>query len=89
MDGSYEEWMHHLTQNEYPVPTLDLPVDYSHEHFDYLDLGKDMIEIGTNSFTLASIVRMRPDPTLPADYTNRGSRKREKSIDTSINFISF
>ena len=81
--------MHHLTQNEYPVPTLDLPVDYSHEHFDYLDLGKDMIEIGTNSFTLASIVRMRPDPTLPADYTNRGSRKREKSIDTSINFISF
>lgn len=74
MDGSYEEWMHHLTQNQYPAPTLDLPVEYSHEQFDYLDLGKDMVDIGENSFTLASIVRLRPDPSIPADYVNRGSR---------------
>ena len=75
MDGSYEEWMQHLTQNQYPAPTLDLPVEYSHEQFDYLDLGKNMVDIGENSFTLASIVRLRPDASIPADYVNRGSRK--------------
>lgn len=50
-----------------------LEVNYSHENFQYLDLGQEF-DLGEKSFTLASLVRLRPDENLHANYTNRGAR---------------
>ena len=50
-----------------------MEVNYSHEKFDFLDLGQEF-DLGENSFTLAALVRLRPDTTLHANFTNRGAR---------------
>lgn len=47
---------------------------YNHEQYQYLDLGND-INLGDKSFTLASLIRLRPDADLAANYTNRGTRQ--------------
>ena len=44
---------------------------YNHEQFQYLDLGNDF-NLG-EKFTLASLIRLRPDQELNANYTNRGT----------------
>ena len=47
---------------------------YNHEQYQYLDLGNE-INVGENSFTLASLIRLRPDADLAANFTNRGTRQ--------------
>lgn len=50
-----------------------LEVNYSHEKFEFLDLGQEF-DLDDKSFTLATLVRLRPDENLHANFTNRGAR---------------
>ena len=50
-----------------------LEVNYSHENFEYLDLGQEF-DLDDKSFTLATLIRLRPDENLHANFTNRGAR---------------
>jgi len=83
MDGTYQEWIEELTKNEYPQPKIDYEVMYNHEQYQYLDLGND-INLGDKSFTLASLIRLRPDADLAANYTNRGTRILSKRTDAGV-----
>lgn len=83
MDGTYQEWIEELTKNEYPQPKMDYEVMYNHEQFQYLDLGNDF-NLGEKSFTLASLIRLRPDQDLNANYTNRGTRILSKRTDAGV-----
>ena len=53
----------------------DLDVFYNHESYRYLDLGNEF-DLGEDSFTVAAMIRLRPDPESSANFTNRGARKR-------------
>lgn len=83
MDGTYQEWIEHLTQDTYPEPTNYLEVNYSHEKFEFLDLGQEF-DLDDKSFTLATLVRLRPDENLHANFTNRGARILSKRTDAGL-----
>lgn len=53
----------------------DLDVFYNHESYRYLDLGNEF-DLGEDSFTVAAMIRLRPDPESSANFTNRGARQR-------------
>lgn len=81
MDGSYQEWIEHLTQDTYPEPTSRLEVNYRHEDFKYLDLGQEF-DLDDKSFTLAALVKLRPNENLNGNFTNRGARILSKRADS-------
>lgn len=80
MDGTYQDWIEHLTAHEYPQPKVDLDVFYNHESYRYLDLGNEF-DLGNDSFTVAAMIRLRPDPETSANFTNRGARILSKRTD--------
>ena len=69
----------------------DLDVFYNHESYRYLDLGNEF-DLGEDSFTVAAMIRLRPDPESSANFTNRGARHRFKlfrSKDTTFGRLEF
>lgn len=74
---------HDLTQDTYPEPNSELEVNYSHEKYKFLDLGQEF-DVDDKSFTLAALVRLRPESNLHGNFTNRGARILSKRADNGL-----